>query len=144
MTVLEIGPGPGFFTTEISKLLNGTGKIIAADLQEAMLLKVKNKLEREKLTNIQLHKTEEDHINLNEEVDFILIFYMLHEVPNKKGFLEELKGLLNKNGKILFSEPKLHVKKENFEKSVKLLQSLGFKIVEKPNIFFSRSVLMEI
>lgn len=37
MTVLDMGCGPGFFTIEIAKLLNGSGKVIAADLQAGML-----------------------------------------------------------------------------------------------------------
>ena len=144
MVVLDIGCGPGFFTIEISKLLKKSGKVIAADLQEEMLLKLKDKINREKLNNIKLHKTEKSSINLNEKVDFILVFFMLHEVPNQKTFLEELKGLLNKDGKILISEPKFHVKKEDFEKSTKIMKDSGFKIIEEPKIFFSRSVLVDI
>jgi len=144
MVVLDVGCGPRFFTMEISKLLKNSGKIIAADLQEEMLLKLKNKIDKEKLNNIELHKTEKNSIDLNEKVDFILVFYMLHEVPNQKTFLEELKGLLNKDGKILISEPKFHVKKEDFEKSVKLIKDSGFEIIEEPNIFISRSVLIDV
>ena len=144
MIVLDIGCGPGFFTVEISKLLNKSGKAIAADLQEEMLLKLKHKADKENLNNIKLHKTEKNSINLNEKVDFILVFYMLHEVPNQKAFLEELKELLNKDGRILICEPKFHVKKEDFEKSVKLMEDLDFKIIKEPKIFFSRSVIIEI
>ncbi len=145
MTILEVGCGPGFFTIEMSKLLNGSGKVIAADLQEEMLLKLNNKIKKENLNNIQLHKTKQESINLNmdEKVDFILIFYMLHEVPNQKHFLEELKGLLKEDGTILISEPKFHVKKEDFEKSIKLIKDSGFKIIEEPKIFISRSVLLK-
>ena len=144
MVVLDLGCGPGFFTMEISKLLKNSGKVIAADLQEEMLLKLKNKINKEKLTNVELHKTEEYSINLNEKVDFILVFFMLHEVLDQKKFLEEMKGLLNNGGKILISEPKFHVKKEGFEKSIQMMEDLGFEIIEEPSIFFSRSVLIDI
>ena len=144
MIVLDVGCGPGFFTIEISELLNGTGKVIAADLQEEMLLKLKNKVEKLKLRNIELHKTEKDSINLKEKVDFILVFYMLHEVPNEKKFLNELKDSLNKNGQILISEPVFHVKQEDFEKSLELIKDSGFEIIEEPNIFISRSVLIKV
>ena len=144
MVVLDVGCGPGFFTTAISKLLKNSGKVIAADLQEEMLLKLKNKINKEKLNNIKLHKAEQSSINLNEKVDFILVFYMLHEVPDPKAFLEELKGLLNKSGRILISEPKFHVKKEDFEKSIQIIKDSGFEIIEEPKIFISRSVLISI
>lgn len=144
MVVLDVGCGPGFFTVEISKLLKKSGKVIAADLQEEMLLKLKNKIDKEKLDNIELHKTEQDSINLNEKVDFILVFYMLHEVPDQKAFLEELKKLLKIDGKILISEPKFHVKKENFERSVQLIKDSGFEIIENPKIFMSGSAIIDI
>jgi ubiquinone/menaquinone biosynthesis C-methylase UbiE len=45
MKVLDIGCGPGFFTIEIAKMLNGSGQVIAADMQEGMLCKVQQKVE---------------------------------------------------------------------------------------------------
>ena len=45
MKVLDIGCGPGFFTIEIAKMLNGSGLVIAADMQEGMLCKVQQKVE---------------------------------------------------------------------------------------------------
>ena len=44
MTVLDLGCGPGFFSIEIAKLLNNSGKVIAADLQEGMLDKLRKKI----------------------------------------------------------------------------------------------------
>lgn len=58
MNVLDVDCGPGFFTIKISELLYWTGKVVGADLQEEMLLKVKNKVEKLKLNNVELHKTE--------------------------------------------------------------------------------------
>ena len=40
MTVLDIGCGPGYFTTELARLVVEEGIIIAADLQQGMLEKV--------------------------------------------------------------------------------------------------------
>ena len=36
-TVLDIGPGMGYFTIPMARLVGDTGKIIAADLQQEML-----------------------------------------------------------------------------------------------------------
>ena len=44
MTVLDLGCEPGFFTIEMAKLVGGTGKVIAADLQQGMLVKVAAKI----------------------------------------------------------------------------------------------------
>jgi len=38
MTVLDFGCGPGVFTMEIAKQMNGDGKVIAVDIQQGMLI----------------------------------------------------------------------------------------------------------
>lgn len=44
MTVLDVGCGPGFFTIPMAQLVGGTGRVIAADLQDGMLEKVRRKV----------------------------------------------------------------------------------------------------
>jgi len=85
MTVLDLGCGPGFFTTYIAYKVGKNGRVIAADLQERMLQKLKKKIQGTELEErILLHKCEQRKIGLQEKVDFILAFYMLHEVPVKE------------------------------------------------------------
>jgi len=84
MTVLDLGCGPGFFSIEIAKRLIDSGKVIAADLQEGMLDKVRQKIKGTELEQkIIPHKCQEESIDLTEKVDFVLAFYMIHEVPNQ-------------------------------------------------------------
>ncbi len=44
MTVLDLGCGPGYFTIELANLVGDGGKVIAADLQQGMLDKVRLKI----------------------------------------------------------------------------------------------------
>ena len=44
MVVLDLGCGPGFFSMEIAKLLNRSGTVICADLQDGMLDMVRQKI----------------------------------------------------------------------------------------------------
>ncbi len=102
MKVLDLGCGPGFFSIEIAKMVGDSGKVIAADLQEGMLDIVKEKIKNTKYQkNVQLHQCQKDKINLSEKVDLILIFYMLHEVPDQIKFLKEVKDLLKRDGKVI-------------------------------------------
>jgi ubiquinone/menaquinone biosynthesis C-methylase UbiE len=144
MTVLDTGCGPGFFTMEMAKMVGRSGKVTAADLQEGMLEIVKKKIVKSGLQNvIELHKCQNDKIGLSKEFDFILIFYMLHEVPDQTAFLKEIHSLLKSGGKVLISEPKFHVSKKDFNSSKELLKNIGFHIVAEPDVFFSRSVLLK-
>jgi len=145
MTVLDLGCGPGFFSIEIAKMLKDSGKVIAADLQEGMLEKVNRKIKGTELEQgITLHKCQEDTIGVIENVDFVLIFYMIHEVPNQLNLLRELKSILKPTGKIFIIEPKFHVSKKAFEEMIDKTRDLGFEIVDKPKVFISRTALLTI
>lgn len=89
MTVLDVGCGPGFFSIAMAQMVGKSGRVIASDLQEGMLQKVKAKINGTELEErIVLHKCEENKIGLSESVDFVLLFYMVHEVPNKVVFFQ--------------------------------------------------------
>jgi ubiquinone/menaquinone biosynthesis C-methylase UbiE len=143
MTILDLGCGPGFFTLEIAKMLGNTGKVIAADLQQGMLNKVINKIKGTELEKrIELHKCEENKIGVNETFDFILAFYMVHEVPDHERLFEELKSILNPDGKLLIIEPKFHVSKKSFAEMIRITEKYKFEIIGNPKVFFSRTVLL--
>ncbi len=144
ITAMDIGCGPGFFTLPIAQLVGEKGKVIAADLQEGMLEKLLQKIKGTELEKrITLHKCEQDKIGIIEKLDFILAFYVVHEIPNQDNFFRELKSLLNRNGSIFIVEPKLfHVSKKAFETMLKKAESTGLKPVEYPHLTFSWAVIL--
>ena len=142
-TVIDIGCGPGTFTIDLAEFAGENGKVIAVDLQDKMLDKVKQKAEMHGVLNrINVHKCSLDSLNLTEQADFILAFWMAHEVPDKDRFFTEIKELLKPDGVFLFSEPKFHISKKAYEESVKLAERNGLVVIEQRKILFSRSVLM--
>jgi 2-polyprenyl-3-methyl-5-hydroxy-6-metoxy-1,4-benzoquinol methylase len=75
------------------------------------------------------------------QFDFVLAFWMAHEVANHLVFFEEIKSFLKPSGKFFLSEPILHVNQAMFEKTVKTAESVGLVLKEKPKISLSRSAL---
>jgi len=145
MTVLDLGCGPGFFSIEIAKMLRESGKVIAADLQQGMLEKVDKKIKGTTLEQrITIHKCEDNKIGVTENVDFVLVFYMIHEVPNQDNLLRELKSILKPDGKIFIIEPKFHVSKKSFDEMINKIKDIGFEIIDRPKVFISRTVLLKI
>jgi ubiquinone/menaquinone biosynthesis C-methylase UbiE len=145
MTVLDLGCGPGYFTAEIAKMLNTSGKVIAADLQDGMLDKVRKKIKGTVLeSRVELHKCVETSTGISGTVDFILCFYMIQEVPDQNSHFIELKSNLRPEGRLYIIEPKFHVSKKDFEKMLVRLDSFGFEVIESPKVFFSRTVLLKI
>jgi ubiquinone/menaquinone biosynthesis C-methylase UbiE len=141
MTVLDIGCGPGLFSFEMAKI---GARVIAADLQQEMLDKLRNKIEGLSVEkNIKLVKCEEKSINVSEKVDFALAFYVIHEVSDQKKILGQIKNALNPEGKFLLTEPLLEVSANDFEKILELAEEQGFKIIENPKVSMSRTALLQ-
>ena len=143
MTVMDLGCGPGFFSIDMAHMVGNSGRVIASDLQEGMLQKIRAKIQGTALEKrISLHKCEQDRIGVFGNLDFVLAFYMIHEVPNPKGLFEEIFSILKRNEQFLIVEPKLfHVSKRAFEETVRKAKEAGFEAVEEPKIFFSRSTV---
>jgi ubiquinone/menaquinone biosynthesis C-methylase UbiE len=143
MVALDIGCGPGVFSIEIAELLNGTGKIIAVDMQEEMLEIIKEKIDGKSIQkNIILYKCSQDKIGVKENVDFVLMFYVVHEVPSKENLFNEVLPLINKNGLIMIVEPKF-VSNKTFSEMVKTIKEKGFEEYKKLKITFSRGIVLK-
>ena len=144
MKVLDMGCGPGFFTIEIAKMIGREGNVFSVDLQEGMLNQIKNKIKGTELEKrIHLIKSGVDNFVVPDKVDFILAFYMIHEVPDKENLFKLLKNILDENGQFLVVEPKLfHVSKKEFELTLQKAEQAGFKITNGPKLPFSHSAIL--
>ena len=143
MKAVDVGCGPGYFTIEMAKMVGVGGKVIAADLQEGMLQKVKSKIAGTGLEKIvTLLKCDKDKINVMEKVDFILCFYMVHEVPGKENFFKELKSILAENGQILIVEPPLHVSEKEFESTMNFAKGAGLIVHPGPKMILHRTAVL--
>jgi ubiquinone/menaquinone biosynthesis C-methylase UbiE len=145
MTVLDLGCGPGYFTGEVAKLVGEEGRVIAADLQEKMLVKMAAKVKAMGVDNrVEQHLCSEDKIGIVKKVDFVLAFWMVHEVPDQLKMFEELRSILNAGGRILVIEPKIHVSHKSFNRMITFAEAAGFEIVESPKVVLSMTALLSV
>ena len=143
MTVLDLGCGPGLFSIELARMVGKAGRVIASDLQEGMLSKLRDKIQGTELEErITLHKCAVNKIGVLEDVDFVLAFYMVHEIPNanQEGFLKEIRSILKSDGQLFIVEPPFHVSRMAFEEMVKKAKDAGFRPIERPKVLFSKTV----
>ena len=145
MKVVDIGCGPRYFTLPLAKLVGERGQVYAVDLQQGMLDIIEEKIQNSVLKNrIVLHRSDTEKIGLEEhDFDFVLSFWMLHEVPNPQKMLAEIKSLLRPGGHLLLIEPRLHVSIKDFTEETNLAKNLGFKEYLTPHPFASRAVLLK-
>jgi len=143
-TALDVGCGPGFFTLAMAKMVGDSGIVIAADLQQKMLDILRRRAGKDGLEpRIRFLKTEPDKIGLQDMIDFALVFYMLHEVPNPQALLQEIYDHLNSNGKLLLVEPIGHVSGPVFARTIEIAETIGFSIINKPKIIISRVAVLK-
>ena len=94
MTVLDVGTGPGFYLPFLSELTGEKGKVYAVDVQEEMVKRARQKVEREGLRNVDVLLSEENRIPLpDRNVDFVFMAFTFHELEDPKRFVEELKRI---------------------------------------------------
>ncbi len=143
MTVLDVGCGPGFFTIPMARLVGETGRVIAADLQDGMLEAVRKKISGTELEGrLTLHRCGVDRIGVPGPVDFVLLFYMVHEVPDKAGLFGEIAQMLRPAGRALIVEPPLHVSRAAFDRTLVSARAAGLTALRGPKVFLSKTALL--
>ena len=142
-TVLDVGPGMGYFTIPLARIVGESGTVVAADLQPQMLAGLRRRAEQAGvLSHIQTHVAQPDRIGATGPFDFALAFWMLHEVRNACAFLGEIHGLLKPGAKLLLVEPVIHVGERRYAEEIRIATAQGFRATQGPVVRFSRSALL--
>jgi ubiquinone/menaquinone biosynthesis C-methylase UbiE len=146
MTVLEPGPGMGFFTLPLARRVGPAGRVVAVDVQPRMLAGLKKRLARAGLldrVDARLVSAESmDISDLAGAVDCALALAVVHEMPSARNFFRETAAALKPGGRILLAEPKGHVTPADFEEECGLAGEAGLSLIERPALGQSRAALL--
>ena len=147
VTVLEIGPGMGFFSLPMARMAGPAGKIVCVDVQAGMLARLKRRAQKAGLADrIETRLCTAESLGVDDlagRIDFALAFAVVHEVPDAQGLFRQIHRGLRPGGTCLVSEPKGHVTPEDFRQTMSMVQGLGFDVVDRPHIRFSLSILLK-
>lgn len=146
MTVLEPGPGMGFFTLELARLVGAAGRVIAIDVQPKMLKVLAKRARKAGLQDrIVLRQADKNRMGVDDihgQVDFVLAFAVVHELPDAAGFYGEMFSALRLEGRMLLSEPSGHVNAKEWQETIRQALVTGFQDVQNLDIRRARSVLL--
>jgi len=143
-TVLDIGPGMGYFTIPLAGLVGPSGLVIAADVQQRMLDALLRRARRRGIADrIQTHLTSPESIEIHQKVDFVLAFWIVHEVSDQDRFFKQVKDILKPSRCLLLAEPVIHVTRRMFSRTLDAAKEMGLTVIENPRIAFSHSALLE-
>ena len=139
---LDVGCGPGYFTIPMAEMVGERGLVIAADINQGMLDRVKRRAEKAGvLTRIRLQLSEKNQLRIGQRVDFALAFWMAHEVRDLERFFAEIQGSLKSGAVFLLIEPKIHVTEKSFGEIVATAERAGLKQGGEESIRLSRAVI---
>jgi ubiquinone/menaquinone biosynthesis C-methylase UbiE len=134
----------GYFSLGLARLVGENGKVIAADLQPEMLAGLSKRVKALGLASrIQPQRCAANAIGVSEPIDFALAFWMVHEVRQRREFLQEVFNLLTPGGGFLIVEPTFRVSKREFDRTLAFGQDIGFRAADRPKVNLSRAVLLE-
>jgi uracil phosphoribosyltransferase len=77
---------------------------------------------------------------LLENVDFVLMFYMVHEVPNQNNMFDEILPKINKNGLIMIVEP-FWISGKKYNEVINYIIKNGFEEHSKLRIPLSKGIV---
>ena len=123
MTVLEPGPGMGFFTLELARIVGSSGRVIAVDVQPKMIEALRRRAAKANLSGkIDAHVVRLDSMQLDEvaNIDFVLAFAVVHEMPDAATFFSEAAKAMKPGARMLLAEPSAHVSVQEFDAELEM------------------------
>ncbi len=143
MIVADLGCGMGYFSIAMAKMVGKKGVVISLDLQQEMLdLTVRRARKAGVADRIRPVRARESDIMISDPVDFVLAFWMVHEVQDIPQFFRQVASILNEGGAFLYAEPRMHVSSRRFKEILGYAQEAGFRVSDVPTVRFSRAALM--
>lgn len=147
MTVLEPGPGMGFFTLELARRVGPAGRVVAVDIQPKMLEVLARRAAKAGVSAaLETRLVQGDSLgagDLTGKVDFVLAFAVVHELPSAGKFFEEAARALKVGGTLLLAEPTGHVKDADFAGELSLAAQAGLRVKERLAVRRSHAARLE-
>ncbi len=146
MTVLEPGPGMGFFTLEIARLVGPSGRVVAVDVQPRMIEALKRRARKAGLAgridaravsaaSMELH-------GLDGTFDFVLAFAVVHELPAAASFFHVAARAMKTGASLLLAEPAGHIGEAEFAEEIAAAAGAGLTVIDRPSVKGSVAALL--
>jgi cyclopropane fatty-acyl-phospholipid synthase-like methyltransferase len=137
MTVLEPGPGMGFFTLPLARRV-GSGRVIAVDIQPKMIEGLRRRATKAGLIQrIETRLANPDSLavdDLKGTVDFVLAVAVVHEMTSAEGFFRQAAAAMASGARLLFAEPAGHVNDAKFAQELDDAWRAGLLVKDQPKI----------
>ncbi len=146
MTVVDVGPGMGFFALPMARMVGPNGTVVCVDVQEAMLRSLRKRAAAARLAERIITRvcssTSLDLTDFAGKMDFVLVFAVVHELPDVSSFFAEVAQALKPDAQCLVAEPARHVSTQAFEETLAAASRAGLTVVGRPHIRWCYAALL--
>jgi ubiquinone/menaquinone biosynthesis C-methylase UbiE len=145
MKVVDYGCAMGYFSLPLANLVGKTGRVYAVDIQQKMIDRLIKRARKEQLDQIiqPVLVTETSVLEaLSGQINFALLFAMVHEVPDQGALFTTIGKLLQSGSFALFAEPRGHVSEAAFNHSLQLASEAGLEVSQNLRVNGSHAVVL--
>lgn len=138
-TVADLGCGSGYYAFRMAQLVGRSGKVFAIDIEQRMLQFVRQRAEREAVTNIETILAMDSDPNLPpDSTDLLLMVDVYHELEHPFEVMEKVRQALKPGGRVALVEyraedPKVMIKavhKMTEKQVIAEMRAAGFRHIE--------------
>jgi len=137
--IVDLGAGTGYFTWRLARRVGADGRIIAVDVQQGMLDRLRRNLEDRGVSNVKMVLGEPDDPQIPPNyADLVLLVDVYHELAQPEAIMEHVRRGLKPGGRVVVIEyrkedqsiPLPPVRKMTVAEVRSELEPLGFRFVE--------------
>jgi ubiquinone/menaquinone biosynthesis C-methylase UbiE len=100
-----VGAGSGYYATRLARLVGPEGRVYASDIQAAMLDIIRDRMARERLSNIELVQgTTTDPRLPRGAIDLAILVDVYHEFSEPQTMLRRIRDSLKPGGQLVLLE----------------------------------------
>lgn len=141
--ILEIGPGPGYFSPYLAKK-SLKGRLVLFDIQKEMLIKAQNRLKKYSYHHVEFSQASGASFPfLSSSFDRIVLVMVLGEIENQLLYLEEIKRVLKPGGFVSITERWGDSDFMNEDQILSLFKKSGFLLKRKYKTRFNLTLNFE-
>jgi len=142
--VADVGAGDGAFTIPIARAVAPNGRVVAVDISEGALNKLRDRSGRENVTNVDtvVGAVDDPHLSA-DRFDGVLIHNAYHEMTEHETMLRHIRAALKRGGRFVIVEP-MHDSSRGLTREKQVaqhdiaieivdeeLRAAGFEVVER-------------
>ena len=106
-TVADVGAGSGYMTMRMARRVGPEGRVYATDIQPQMLAMLRERLQKERITNVTPVQGAVDDPRLPPDtLDLILLVDVYHEFSQPQQMLRGMRAALKPGGRLVLLEYK--------------------------------------